>query len=208
MSGRPGARRWRVACNSEELLKCQELPAIDQWGFQKSRRISDEAIENDVPWLGPLHCRKDGLGGLAQFGLGRVEDRGLRFPGEVSGRLGKVTELDAVERPPVGGRTGVVQVTTRFGEGDIHAGLVGPAPAEGELQGNGRLARARVALDKIKALAEEASHQDVIQAGHPCGDVHFHPLVSVVIVICFPAFVPLGRPLIREVSASTIHCKG
>ena len=62
----------------EELLEGEELAAVAERVAGEEPQFG-EAVEDDVPGLDPLDRGEDGLGRVAEFGLGRVEDGRLAF---------------------------------------------------------------------------------------------------------------------------------
>ncbi len=60
----------------EELLEGEELAAVAERVAGEEPELG-QAVEDDVPGLGPLDLGEDGLGRVAEFRLGRVEDRRL-----------------------------------------------------------------------------------------------------------------------------------
>jgi hypothetical protein len=58
------------------------------------------------------------------------------------------------------------QLLSRFGQRDIQARFASPGAGEQILKRERRLARARIAVEQIEPLADQAAVKDLVQARH------------------------------------------
>ena len=123
----------------EELLEREYLAAIAQRVLRQEAHLR-EAVEDDPGRRGMLDPRHDLVQGLAEFDLGRIEDRLLGVRVE-AGFVEQLEDLDAFERPAVRGDDRL-KLVRRLGQGDVEAPIAPGRAGEEEAQGECRLAGA------------------------------------------------------------------
>ncbi len=148
----------------EVVLERQDLPAVAQ-GVAGEQPDLRQAVEHDAGGLARLDRLQDGARALAEFEVGGVEQALLlTLLEQALGRHEFENRDLVVEVPAVGGGV-VAQLLFGFREGDVEAGLAGFSALEQELQRDRGLARPRVTLEQVEAVAGEAAAQDVVEAG-------------------------------------------
>ena len=149
---------------AKELLERQYLPAIAQGALRQQAKLR-QRVEHHAYRLGSLDRLQHATSRFGQLHFGRVIHRELVTAGEIAVFRDQLDDLYAVQRPAVRFRAGQ-QLLSRFGQRDIQAGFAGPGSGEQILKRERRLACARIAVDQIEPLADQAAVEHLVQARH------------------------------------------
>src|SRR4029079_11318743 len=114
----------------EVLLQGQDLPPVAQ-GIAGQEAHLGERVEHDAARTDALHDLQHSARRLVELDFGRVEERVVTAARGL--RRGQLVQLDAVERPAVGGGYGS-QLFRRLREGDVEARLPEAGAFEEELK--------------------------------------------------------------------------
>src|SRR6185369_8994718 len=110
-----------------------------------------------------LHHEPDGL---AEFEVGRVEDRLLALGIQAEFGRNQLEDFDAVDIPAMRVRD-VDKFIATFAERDVKAALALVLPLHQELQSKSRLACSRFALNQVRPVRSKTATKNVIECRKP-----------------------------------------
>jgi hypothetical protein len=144
------------------VLEGENLASVAQRALRQEPELG-QAVEDDPGRVQLRHPVEDHLGGLTQLHLRGMEDALVALA--VERRLGghQLEEGDPLEGPAVSADD---EAELAFGlrQRHVEGGLAQTHALHEELQGEGGLARARLALEEVEAVPVEAAAEDVVQA--------------------------------------------
>ena len=155
----------RHVVEEKEALERQHLPAVAQRSLREQPDLR-QAVEHDPVRLDALDLRERHPDRLAEFQVGRVDERLLLL--RIEAQLGRdeLVDVEAVEGPAValGHRQ---ELALALGERDVEAPLAPAQAVEQELQAERGLPGAGPALHEMGAAGGIAAHQDVVETWNP-----------------------------------------
>jgi hypothetical protein len=147
----------------EEVLESQNLPAVAE-GISRQESKLRQRVEHNAHRLYPLDCLEDRLGRTGQLYFGRVE-HGVLGVGLQRILIGhQFEDLDPIQGPAVR-RRDHPELLGALGQRHVQALFVAAGSLEEELEGQGGLARTRVAFDQKQMLGGVATPHHAIEAG-------------------------------------------
>lgn len=145
----------------EELLEREDLSAKAQRVAREEPHLG-EGVEHDALRVVRLDRLEHRAHRLLELHLGRMEERVALLDPRVAPQL---ENLDPLEVPTVGGGD-IGQLLPAFGERDVESPLTLLAPLEQELEGEGRLARTRLAVHQVEMVDRQSAAEDVVEPFH------------------------------------------
>lgn len=150
----------------EILLQGQDLPAIAQRVLRQQAHFR-KAVEHHTGRAQAIDAFHDALDRLAQFDLGRLQDR-LLAVGVQPFLIDQLEQFDAVKIPVVAaGDLGQFRRSLR--QGDVKTAFAQTRAFQQILQGDGRLAAAGRAFEQVGAIARQTAAQDAVEFSDPRG---------------------------------------
>ena len=149
----------------KEMLQRKDLPAIAKRVLRQKTQLG-QAVQDHARRIGPFDQLKDAAYRFAQFDLAWMEE-GLFVIGAEFVFGHHFEDIDPVEGETMRLRD-CPQLVLGFGQGDVKPVIAGAAPFQQEPERQGRLARARRSLDKIKPRWGQAAPQDCVKPGCSC----------------------------------------
>jgi hypothetical protein len=166
--GRYIQQQHGASARGEVVLQPEDLAPVSQ-GVAGQQPHIRERVEDDPARLQLIHGGHDGLRRGAQLDIRGVEERvvRVRLEGLLLGL--QIADGDPLQGPPVRLRHRV-QLRLRLREGDVQARLPLAYTREEELQGEGRLARPGLPLDKVRTVGGQTPTQNGVEARDTRGD--------------------------------------
>ncbi len=152
-----------AAALGEALLEGEDLAPVAQRVLREQAHLG-ERVEHHALRPQTVHLLEQQLAEVGELHLGGLEERVLRLAGERALDGGELDDGDAREVPAVRARHGV-ELGLGLGERDVEAALALAHALLQELQREGGLAYAGIAVDEVEAGARQAAAEDVVEPG-------------------------------------------
>ena len=148
----------------EVALEGKNLAAVLE-GIAGEHAELGNGIEDEAVRLEFVHFGEDGGNGVGQLDFRGMEDGVLGFGPEVVVGRNHLEDFEAIEGPAVG-ESDLLELSGRFGEGDVENAFAEADAFEEELEGEGGFAGAWIALNEVEVARGKSAMKDVIEAGN------------------------------------------